>query len=268
MPNNSQQDIAFQPATKGYSFSTNPSSPEIEERKKRNKAIILLLLEILGLVAVFVVFLLILNFFNIISLSKIYPNQLGWLPHLRQTTSLKPTTQNQIVNTQPTISPSPQPQLESSASLKVIPMGTCPLPDGCQNAAQISSVSTDSAQANFAGLGFTLASSQSAILAMREGELSITNTVENGENLTVVTITDPANVQEYVYKFNKTAYIPSISSGNVTEGQKIAELKNVPTITYSSKPYSFILYMQSLITKEYLKLESSADGKTINSPNK
>jgi hypothetical protein len=95
MPNISQQDIAHQPATKGYSFSTNPSSPEIEERKKRNNAIVLLLLEIVGLIAVFVVILLILNFFNILSLSKIYPKQLGFLPHLRQTANTQRTPQTQ-----------------------------------------------------------------------------------------------------------------------------------------------------------------------------
>jgi len=80
MPDITQQDIAYQPATKGYSFPTNPSSPEIEEKKKRNNTVILLLLEILGLVAVFIVFLLILNFFNIISLSNFYSKSVAPTP--------------------------------------------------------------------------------------------------------------------------------------------------------------------------------------------
>ena len=47
---------------------------------------LILFLEIAGLTTVFIVFLLILNFFNIISLSKMYPSQLGFLPH--RTTSV------------------------------------------------------------------------------------------------------------------------------------------------------------------------------------
>ena len=238
-----------------------PTYQPQQKPKGKINPILLLIAEIVGLFVVFAVFLLILNFFNIISLSSIYPNQLGWLPHLNQTQTTKSTssTQNQAATLQPTIG--------TSAGLTSILMGTCPLPIGCQNAAQISSVSTDSAQENFAGLGFTLASSQSAILAMREGKISVTNSTENNQNLTVVTITDPANIQQYIYKFNQTAYSPLVSSGNVTEGQTIGDLENTSTLTYLSKPYSFILYLQLVISKNYIKLMPSADGKTLNSPN-
>jgi hypothetical protein len=261
MPGITQQDIAYQPTAKGYSFSTNPVKPSKPERNPKEKlnSFALLAFEILGLIMVFVVFLLILNFFNIISLSNIYPRELGFLPHLNQT-----ITQNQPANTPPLS----QPTIGTSAGLASILMGNCPLPIGCQNVAQISSVSTDSAQGNFVGLGFTLASSQSAILAMREGKISVTNSTENNQNLTVVTITDPANIQQYVYKFNQTAYSPLINSGNVKEGQKIGDLKNASTITYSSKPYSFILSMYLLISKQYLKLEPSTDGKNLENPNR
>src|ERR1035437_7831513 len=87
MPDIAQQDITYQPAAKGYSFSTNPVKPSKPERNPKEKinSFALLTFEILGLIAVFVVFLLILNFFNIISLSNIYPNQFGFLPHLNQT---------------------------------------------------------------------------------------------------------------------------------------------------------------------------------------
>jgi hypothetical protein len=258
-----QQDIAYQPATKVYSFPTNPSSPEIEEKKKGNNAVILLLLEILGLIAVFIVFLLILNFFNLISLSKIYPNQFGFLPHLNQTTNVKPTMQNQT--TKP---PSTQLTPGNSNNLQNISMGSCVLPEGCQNAVQITSVSTTSADQNFYGLGFNLTGSGSAILAAIDGKVSMENTTENGEALSVVTITDPANVQQFVYKFKTGAYSPTIASGNVKQDQKIGDFNNNQTLTYQSKSYSFILYMYVLISKQYLILQSSTDGLTIESPNK
>jgi hypothetical protein len=44
------------------------------------KDALILFAEIAGFLAVFVVFLLILNFFNLLSLSGMYPNQLGFLP--------------------------------------------------------------------------------------------------------------------------------------------------------------------------------------------
>lgn len=262
MPDISQQDLSFQPAAKGYSFSTNPvkpSQPEKPQIPKKTSPLLVLILEIIGFITIFMVFLLILNFFNILSLSKIYPNQLGWLPHLNQM-NISNTQNQKTSNNQ-------QPALEDSRNLKVIPMGSCPLPNGCQSTVQISSVSSDSAQENFSGLGFILTGSDSAILAMREGKISIENTIENDGNLTVVTITDPANIQKYVYKFNKDAYLPLINSGSVKEGQKIGDLKNTPTITYSSKLYSFILYMQIIKSKSYVKLEPSVDEKMLNSSN-
>lgn len=54
------------------------------------KDALVLLAEISGLLVVFIVFLLFLNFFNILSLSTIYPNQLGFLPHLSQPTQTQP----------------------------------------------------------------------------------------------------------------------------------------------------------------------------------
>jgi len=87
MPDIAQQDMSYQPATKGYSFSTNPAAPVNPKlpRKPINWNFLLVLLgEITGLILIFLVILGVLNYFNIISLSKIYPNQLGWLPQATQ----------------------------------------------------------------------------------------------------------------------------------------------------------------------------------------
>jgi hypothetical protein len=64
------------------------------------KDALVLLAEVAGLLVVFIVFLLFLNFFNILSLSTIYPNQLGFLPHLSQSTNTNSTT-NSTTQTQP-----------------------------------------------------------------------------------------------------------------------------------------------------------------------
>jgi hypothetical protein len=59
------------------------------------KDALVLLAEIAGLLAAFVILLFILNFFNLLSLSKMYPRELGFLPHLSQASSVKPTIQTQ-----------------------------------------------------------------------------------------------------------------------------------------------------------------------------
>jgi hypothetical protein len=77
MPDIAQQDIAYQPATKGYSFSTNSAVPSQQETnpKKKNNIFVLLIIELLSLAAVFVVFLLVLNYFQIISIFSFIPKQ-------------------------------------------------------------------------------------------------------------------------------------------------------------------------------------------------
>ena len=107
MPSTAQEDIAYQPAAKAYAFSSNqtvPPTPQptpepqpkqepVQEpkpklpRKPLNwKPFLLLLGVIASLTVVFLVFLGFLNFFRVISLSTIYPNQLGWMPQVTQTT--------------------------------------------------------------------------------------------------------------------------------------------------------------------------------------
>jgi hypothetical protein len=68
------------------------------------KDALILVAEIAGFLVVFVIFLLILNFFNILSLSTIYPKQLGFLPHLNQT-NVNSTTQNKTLLPSPAFTP-------------------------------------------------------------------------------------------------------------------------------------------------------------------
>jgi hypothetical protein len=98
MPDNSQSDLSFQPATKAYAFPATPvvppatpqPEPEPEQKLKSPrkpinwKPFFLLLGVITSLTLVFLIFLGALNYLRVISLSGIYPNQLGWLPQITQ----------------------------------------------------------------------------------------------------------------------------------------------------------------------------------------
>jgi len=103
MPNTAEnQDIAFQPNSKGYSYSNSEMS---EETNKKKKGIFFALVyEILGLTILFFVFWGVLNYFSIISLNSINPILFGWLPHLNQTTGIKLANQTPVTNNQ---SPAP-----------------------------------------------------------------------------------------------------------------------------------------------------------------
>lgn len=80
-----QQDIAYQPATKAYAFSTNPSAPDNSKLPRKPmswKPFFLFLGVIASLTLVFIIFLGVLNYFRIVSLSADYPKQLGALPQV------------------------------------------------------------------------------------------------------------------------------------------------------------------------------------------
>jgi hypothetical protein len=55
--------------------------------KEKLKDVLALLAEIGGLIIIFALFLFILNYFNLVSLWRIYPKQLGFLPHIAETSS-------------------------------------------------------------------------------------------------------------------------------------------------------------------------------------
>jgi hypothetical protein len=266
MPENTQAELSYQPAVKGYAFQNTAPSPKMEQEpkpKRKINAFAALVLEISGLIILFIIVLLLLNFFNILSLSKIYPKTFSWLPHLSQPQSTSSTSNKQAAN-----APSTQTTPGNSGSLASIPMGSCPLATSCKNAVALGDASV-SASLDFSGLGFVnLSGSTSAILAITDGAINTTDATENGQNLTTVTLTDPYNLQKLTYKFKAGAYSPVLSSGSVKEKQKIGDLKNNETLTYESKSYSFILSMYTVVGQRYLTLEPSSDGKTLNNPNK
>lgn len=84
MPNTTEnKDIQYQPPTKGYSYSNpNPNG----NPKKRLNIFFTLGLETIGLLFLFFLFLAVSNYFNILSLSALYPNQLGFLPQKKSST--------------------------------------------------------------------------------------------------------------------------------------------------------------------------------------
>ena len=220
------------------------------------KSVLVLLAEISGLLIIFALFLLVLGYFKIITLPNFLPKTI---------TSVMKTI-NSNTNVTNTNQPQAQPTLGYN-TMQTISMGNCPLPEGCKNAEQIGD-STESASQNFSGLGFNLSGSNSAILAAADGTITMQSATENNEALTIVTITDPINIQKFVYKFNVISYFPAIPSGKIKQNQQIGSFQNKGTIAYQSKSYSFILSMYSLISKQYLKLQSSADGLRIETPSK
>lgn len=77
MPNASlDQDISFQPETKGFSYSSGPA-----EKKKRLSTIFVLLYLIISLSVVFFFTVIILNYFNFLPVSSMYPKFFAFLPH-------------------------------------------------------------------------------------------------------------------------------------------------------------------------------------------
>lgn len=84
----------------------------IQETPKENKSKSLIGFGIVefGLVGAFILILLILNYFNILSLSQIFPGQLGFLPH-------RPLSQSRI-GKQTIISPTPKPPIKPSCPVE------------------------------------------------------------------------------------------------------------------------------------------------------
>jgi hypothetical protein len=86
-----------------------PAQPPIS--KSKFKSLMLLevgLLEIGFVVLMLLIFFGVLNYFNIISLSSLYVNQLGWLPHITKSTNVSNNSQSSIPPQKPTPTPSTQ----------------------------------------------------------------------------------------------------------------------------------------------------------------
>ena len=231
------------PQTDDYVFKAS------DPTKQNSKFLLFFAISIIILIII-IFSLLTLVYFNIISFSKINSNKTNLIP-------------SKTLKNIPNISP-----IIEYNTLKSTPMSNCVLLTGCKDAVQLTATSTISAAQNFYGLGFNLNTPVSTILAAIDGKISTTKSIENGESLTIVTITDPENIQQFVYKFKIGAYSPTLASGSIKQDQKIGDLKNSAPLIYVSKPYSFILYMYVIVSNEYVKLQPSVDGLTLESPNK
>jgi hypothetical protein len=79
MPENSQSDLSFQPATQGYSFSASPTppadptKPQLDQTQKKKKNFFPALLLGFILLIIVAMSLLILDYFKVISLSALMP---------------------------------------------------------------------------------------------------------------------------------------------------------------------------------------------------
>lgn len=93
----SSDDLSYQPVAETQSF---------QAQSKNAKSFPNFLITLIASVIVLMIFFLILNFFNIISLSTLYPNQFGFLPHLNSKNSSNQQN-NSAVNTKKTIGNSP-----------------------------------------------------------------------------------------------------------------------------------------------------------------
>jgi hypothetical protein len=216
------------------------------------KDILILIAEIAGLFAVFIVFLLVLNFFNILSLSKIYPNQLGFLPHLKTTTTSN--NQSQMIKNNPL----------DIIPVDAIPIVSCPI-ENCKNAVTIGQTTQNSSQ-EFSGLGFPIVSTPTAVFARIKGAVNIQNITENGQNVSIVTITASTSGNlKIVYKFSQSDLSIQSNLTFINQYLKLAELKAGSKISYQNTPYSFTYAVQDPKTNNYFRLTSFDNGRVIRS---
>jgi hypothetical protein len=224
MPDNSQSELSYQPATKAHAFATSPLPKPVDPtsgQKKKPNVFLLLALETAGLITVFIVLLLILNYFNIISISSIYPNQLGFLPH-------------------------------QNSNLTVI----CPVPEGCQGVTPIGE-SQETYSINLVGFFIQRQGPKTTVLAAIAGKLITQSEFTKGKTITKVTIENVKAKSKVEYIFsnisNNSLYIPLISSGTVSTGQKIGTIKD----------NHFIFDLQDTAYDEYVRTRISKDGKYV-----
>ncbi len=251
MPNNTSPNLSFQPATKEYSFSTNPNSPfsKIKEKIKQLNPLLLLTIEIFGLIIFFVVFLLILNFFNILSLSKLYPNQFGFLPHLTQTQQ----TTNNNQQTNPTAIP-------TISDLKYDGLFvSCPVDKTqCQDGKSIDTYDLQTKQL-FRGIEYKTLKPDTNILAVTSGDLRMENIIQDGQKLLQIEIKNNQMNILAQYFIPEEDFNPIASSGSVLDKGVLGIYKSK-----SSTASALLLGLQVIGTKNYIPIGPAKDGSGIN----
>lgn len=102
----------------------SPAAPDNPVGKKNNlKGIAFLevgIVEVLLVILILVLFFGLLNYFNIVSLSKVYPQQFGWLPHLPLAAENRTQNQSNTIKSGKALNPNEPILKPSSASPEII----------------------------------------------------------------------------------------------------------------------------------------------------
>ncbi|MCL4353338.1 hypothetical protein M1615_02580 [Patescibacteria group bacterium] len=95
---NQPQDVSTAKYSQVYNSSFPSPAGNAKEKLKGLALFKIGFMEIFFVVLVLLIFFGILNFFNILSLSELYPSQLGWLPHLPTTSTQNISNNNNLDN--------------------------------------------------------------------------------------------------------------------------------------------------------------------------
>lgn len=184
----------------------------------------------------------ILNYFNLISISKLYPNVFGLLPHqpFPHTQEMQPT--------------SPATDLQNL----VLP---CPLQlDPCPVSERIPTSVDDP---NFQGLGYSKIASDTAVIAVFDGTYqSLEQKMPTGLLRTSISIFDAKGIRQATYIFQGLRI--KSGSGQISKGDAIGKLgqDTVGKRGYY-KEYNLIFSLQDIQNNLYLRLEPSIDRKSL-----
>lgn len=194
----------------------------------------------IGVVIAALILIFILNYFNVISLSKSYPKQFGFLPRMssHKTSSSADTLKNEF---------------------------TCPLDQGPCPEAEVITKSTK--EANFAGLGYNKLASGTNVVAIISGEYkfrevsatpSAQKTPEGESDLLNFTIQNDNYLVSYLIS-GKAADLPN--KGDIQENTNIAVISGgLRGKNNFNKMYNMVLSIKDLKTGQYLKLKSADRG--------
>lgn len=192
------------------------------------------LLGILGLILGVLVIFFVLNYFNILSLSSLYPNLFGPLPH-------RTSKNNQI------------------ASIPEITTFTCPVDKNC-NTGEVLSLAK--AIPPYYGLGYEKLETGTKLLAIIPGEIAQGMSVGKTSSNNLITITNKTLGLEADYSFIGTS--SAFLNGKKTANQKdeIGLLFGTPlTETSFQKKYVLIVYVRDLNTQKFLHLKPNFEQK-------
>lgn len=189
---------------------------------------------ILGVLFIFGV----LNYFNVLSLSRLYPNLFGSLPHK--------TTFNKISNL-----PTPAP-LE-------IKTFTCPVDKDCNSGEKVSILN---AIPPFYGIGYVKLSAGTKLLAIIPGDVAQGASVGKTGSNNLIVITNKILNLEADYSFIGTSSAFLAGKRTVNQKDEIGILLGTPLEkTFQQKSYILIISLQDTKTKKFLQLKPNFEQK-------